>query len=412
MKLKKILIIIIALIASYFAVNSLINKDKFLNLKLLLSSENRFLIKKYIFPYNYISQLEKKIINTKSTGPITDVMFALKKELNFKKELTDFQTKKSKTVKLSNNMFMDKHKLINGFYVGINNTIPGTGYIDFHQNNMLVLSARGVLGYSKYKNDKLNFKQIKNNINFFINIKQFSKSNWFSLKDLMIHKDQIFISYTEEIKDNCWNTSVINGNMNYEIIEFEKIFSRKDCVHSINNIDKEFNAHQSGGRIINYDNNHILLSTGDYRSRFLAQDRNSVNGKIVKINVNNYEHEIVSMGHRNPQGLYFDKENNFILETEHGPKGGDEINLIQVDKINKDNPLNYGWPVVSAGEHYSGKSDKQKYKKYPLYKSHSKYSFVEPLKSFVPSIGISEITKIKENKYVASSLKDESLYFF
>ena len=47
-----------------------------------------------------------------------------------------------------------------------------------------------------------------------------------------------------------------------------------------------------------------------------------------------------------------------------------------------------------------------------MYKSHSKYSFVEPLKSFVPSIGISEITKIKENKYVASSLKDESLYFF
>jgi hypothetical protein len=412
MKLKIFLITIITLTMSYFVVNSLINKDKFLNLKLLLSSENRFLIKKYIFPYNYISQLEKKIINTKSTGPVTEVMFALKKELDFKKNLADFQIQRSKIVKLSNNMIMDKHKLINGFYVGINNTIPGTGYIDFHQNNMLVLSARGVLGYSEYENDKLNFKQIKNNINFFIDIKQFSKSNWFSLKDLLIHKDQIFVSYTEEIKDNCWNTSVISGNMNYEIIEFEKIFSKKDCVHSIKNIDKEFNAHQSGGRIINYDNNHILLSTGDYRSRFLAQDRNSVNGKIVKINVNNYEHEIVSMGHRNPQGLYFDKENNFILETEHGPKGGDEINLIQVDKINKDNPLNYGWPVVSAGEHYSGKSDKKKYKKYPLYKSHSKYSFIEPLKSFVPSIGISEITKIKENMYVASSLKDESLYFF
>ncbi len=35
------------------------------------------------------------------------------------------------------------------------------------------------------------------------------------------------------------------------------------------------------------------------------------------------------MGHRNPQGLYVNKENNFILETEHGPKGGDEINLIR-----------------------------------------------------------------------------------
>ena len=56
--------------------------------------------------------------------------------------------------------------------------------------------------------------------------------------------------------------------------------------------------------------------------------------------------------------------------------------------------------------------DEEKYKKYPLYKSHSKYGFIEPLKSFVPSIGISEITGVKNNKYVASSLKDKSLYFF
>ena len=41
---------------------------------------------------------------------------------------------------------------------------------------------------------------------------------------------------------------------------------------------------------------------------------------------------IFSMGHRNPQGLYFDEENNFIIETEHGPKGGDEINLIKIDQ--------------------------------------------------------------------------------
>ena len=53
-----------------------------------------------------------------------------------------------------------------------------------------------------------------------------------------------------------------------------------------------------------------------------------------------------------------------------------------------------------------------KYKKYPLYKSHSQYGFIEPLKSFVPSIGISEITKIAQNKYVVSSLRENSLYFF
>ena len=53
----------------------------------------------------------------------------------------------------------------------------------------------------------------------------------------------------------------------------------------------------------------------------------------------------------------------------------------------------------------------KKYEKYPLYKSHSENGFIEPLKSFVPSIGISEITKIGKNKYVVSSLKYQSIYF-
>ena len=120
------------------------------------------------------------------------------------------------------------------------------------------------------------------------------------------------------------------------------------------------------------------------------------------------------MGHRNPQGLYFDKQNNFILETEHGPQGGDEINLIEVTKINRDKILNYGWAISSAGEHYGGKveSNEEKYKKYPLYKSHINFGFIEPLKSFVPSIAISELVKIKEKKYVFGSMKDKSLYFF
>ena len=136
-------------------------------------------------------------------------------------------------------------------------------------------------------------------------------------KDLHIFKDQIFISYTEEFKKiagiQVWFTEI-----DYKDIIFKKLFSAKKCVHSIDNIDKEFNAHQSGGRIINFDKDHILLSIGDYRSRFLAQDK-GVNGKIIKINILNSEHSIISMGHRNPQGL-FDKENNIILETEHRPQ--------------------------------------------------------------------------------------------
>jgi glucose/arabinose dehydrogenase len=120
------------------------------------------------------------------------------------------------------------------------------------------------------------------------------------------------------------------------------------------------------------------------------------------------------MGHRNPQGLYFDKENNYVLETEHGPQGGDEINLIQFNVTKKNVLPNYGWPISSAGEHYGGKvpRNNEKYRKYPLHKSHKKYGFVEPLKSFVPSVAISEIIKIDKKEYVVSTLRSKSLYKF
>ena len=60
--------------------------------------------------------------------------------------------------------------------------------------------------------------------------------------------------------------------------------------------------------------------------------------------------------------------------------------------------------------HY--KETQLKVEKYPLNNSHKVFGFIEPLKSFVPSIGISEITKIGNNKYVVSSMKEASLYFF
>lgn len=409
----KIFILSVTFICSYFI------------LKLLLNNEQKLLIKKYIFPYKLISQQEKTISQQQNMisnqrdrasalhNIFANINFSLL-ELDVKEKNSDILTKKT-TVKLSNNLILNKYQFTSGFYAGINNIFPGSGYIDFHKNNILVLSSRGILTYKKdLNNDQISFKQIRNNINDFINLKQFNKGKEFSLKDLLIYNNKIYISYTEEIKKDCWNTSIIYGNINYENIIFKKLFSPKECIHSINNIDREFMAVQSGGRIIALDNNHILLSIGDYRNRYLAQDKNSVNGKIIKINIINMNYEIISMGHRNPQGLYLDKKNNLILETEHGPFGGDEINIIQLNKITKIKIQNYGWPVSSAGEHYDGKVEKnrKKYEKYPLHKSHSKYGFIEPLYSFVPSIGISEIAKIGQNKYVVGSMRGQSIYFF
>ncbi len=407
--MKKFFYIIISVIAIYYVINLSIGNNKLTKLKKYVSSENKFLIKKYFYPYSYISKLENEILQNRSRAHISEVFFAVIKELDFKESLKSFTAKKNDEIKLSNDKTLIKYKLTN-FHAGMNHAIPGTGYIDFYNDDMFILSARGILGYTKKIENEIIFKQIKNNLNDFIGIEQFYKDNRFSFKDLLVQDENIFVSFTEEIKEDCWNTSLVFGKLDFDVVEFSKLFSSNDCIHSTNNIDKEFNAHQSGGRIITFDKNHVLFSLGEYRSRFLAQDINSVNGKIIKINYRDNSYKLFSMGHRNPQGLFFDKKNNIILETEHGPKGGDEINLIKLDELNNDDIPNYGWPISSAGEHYH--PDEERYKKYPLYDSHSKYGFIEPLKSFVPSIGISEIVKIDEKKYALGSLRKRTLYFF
>ena len=150
---------------------------------------------------------------------------------------------------------------------------------------------------------------------------------------------------------------------------------------------------------------------GDYRNRHLAQIKESINGKIIKVDINTSAYEIISMGHRNPQGLYFDKEKILFYLLNTDLKGCNQFD--RGKKINKNEILNFSWPVSSYGEHYGNKKDnKFKYEKFPLHKSHSDYGFIEPIKAFVPSIGISEIVKIENKKYVVSSMKDQSLYFF
>ena len=420
-KYKIIILILITISFSFwFVLNSLIGKQKLTIITDLLSYDQKYLIKKYIFPYKVIKQHENTIGELEGNVlKQIDVIktFSNKLEVIFKQSLQNIEIEKIPEKELSNSLVLKNNRLVEGFYAGIANTYAGSGYLDFHSNNLIVLSSRGVLGYTDNLDQITQIKQIKHNIDKFIGFNQFIKKG--SLKDLYINNDKIFVSFTDEIKEDCWNTSLLVGNFNYQNIEFKKLFSTKECVYSLEkkekNLDGEFSMVTSGGRIVNFDENHILLTVGDYRARHLSQNKESVNGKILKININDANYNIISMGHRNPQGLYYDKDNGYVLETEHGPYGGDEINLIEVEDINKGNLLNFGWAIASYGEHYGGKNSPgnvEKYKKYPLNKSHSDHGFIEPLHAFVPSIGISEITKIGDDKYVVSSMKDKSLYFF
>jgi len=86
------------------------------------------------------------------------------------------------------------------------------------------------------------------------------------------------------------------------------LFSPKKCVHSIKNFDNEFSAYQAGGRITSYNDNFILLSMGDYKSRPLAQDDRSVNGKIIKISIRD--------GQPVEQEIEYDKDMNQLSDSD------------------------------------------------------------------------------------------------
>ncbi len=307
------------------------------------------------------------------------------------------------------NTFKNENQLVRG----INNSFPGSAYLEIFNDDLFIVSATGIIGRASLKDQNtLRFNQIKNNINNFLTLGEINKGNWFSVKDILIFQNKVFVSYTNEKKKDCWNTSIIYADYNLDYLNFEKFFEPANCVLSKGNIDNEFNAHQSGGKLFKFDEENIIFSLGDFRLRKLAQEDNTPFGKIVKINIYKLNHEILSKGHRNPQGLLYNKKNDFIISTEHGPHGGDEINL---NLNTRKNVKNFGWPVSSYGEHYGGKdsiANKTKYEKYPLHKSHTDYGFIEPLKYFVPSIGISQIIEVNNKNFIFSSLKDRAIYTF
>lgn len=129
-------------------------------------------------------------------------------------------------------------------------------------------------------------------------------------------------------------------------------------------------AQHFGSRIVWLPDGTMLLAIGDGGNppielngeliRRQAQNRRSKLGKIVRLNddgsvpkdnplvkSNDADPAIWSYGHRNIQGLTFDPVNKRVWSTEHGSRGGDEVNLIQAGK-------NYGWPIVTHGREYTG----------------------------------------------------------
>ena len=299
------------------------------------------------------------------------------------------------------------------------------GYISVFENIIFYLAGTGEIFYfdgneieSKEINFNFidsNFNQINKNRNIPISGQNFEGS-WESTKDLMIVDNYIYLSYVNEPSDNCINTEILVAEINLEYLNFETFFEDSECVirsPEDERKEKPFNAHLAGGKMLYIpEKNSVLLSRGGFRNYERAQNKDSLLGKIILIDINTKKISVPAMGTRNPQGLTLTRDGKYVLETEHGPNGGDEINLIDLSK----DYVNYGWPLSSYGDHWDPDYYDLHGEFAPLHKSHSDYGFKEPLVYFLQYSGGHGISDIdinffsNDNNYFVATMNGKRLY--
>jgi hypothetical protein len=210
----------------------------------------------------------------------------------------------------------------------------------------------------------------------------------------------ILISYPElNPKKKCVQLVLFNYSLNLakpELTKGKLWFRGKPCV-------PVSAVQHAAGRIAVINSTSVYLTTGDLGYRRIGEvNARQWLGGVFKVSEKKITQ--ISRGHRNPQGILLIDKDLYI--SEHGPRGGDELNLI---KKNKD----YGWPFVTYGQAYSSGD----YVRPTKPGTHDGYE--EPLYYWVPSVAPTELVRLPENsqwreleKYlVMGTLADQSLIF-
>ena len=217
----------------------------------------------------------------------------------------------------------------------------------------------------------------------------------------------IYLIYSD-VLDNKSHTSLIRAKLvNNRLIDSQVIFKPEEKFFTKKAI-------HFGSRIVFDDEGFIYFSIGDRGDRDLAQNLEMPNGKMYRIHddgtipIDNPFYytkgaiqSIWSYGHRNAQGLAVHPLTRQLWEAEHGPRGGDEVNIILKGH-------NYGWPVITYGKNYSGTI---------ISRFTHKEGMDQPVFHWTPSIAVCGIAFYDgdqfpewKNNLLATSLKFERLH--
>ncbi len=217
------------------------------------------------------------------------------------------------------------------------------------------------------------------------------------LMDICLHPDYdrngwIYFSYSAPDPGSpkkIGNTAIMRARLkNNRLVDQQVIFKASPATDR---------GHHFGCKLAFDGKGHLFFGVGDRGQHFdFPQKLDTHNGKIHRINDdgtipadNPFVHvagampSIYSFGHRNPQGTCINPLTGEIWETEHGPRGGDEINLIKPG-------LNYGWPVISYGINYDGTI---------LTKDTEKAGLEQPVHYWTPSIAPCGMTFVTGDRY-------------
>jgi glucose/arabinose dehydrogenase len=202
----------------------------------------------------------------------------------------------------------------------------------------------------------------------------------------------VYLSFSSEAgageKGKGANTALLRAKFeNNELVEPTVIYKASPNV--------EAKVHY-GGKIIFDNEGKLFLTLGERGEKVKAQDLGAALGKVVRLNDDGTVPqdnpfvstagalpEIYSYGHRNPQGLVYDATTNTIWEHEHGPQGGDELNVVQKGK-------NYGWPEITYGINYDNTV---------ISKDSVREGMEQPATFWKPSIAPSGMTLVKGTKF-------------